>query len=144
LLPIINNIGGIGQNRPNDVAVRELKDLVTSPSQHRLTESVVFKQEEALNAKAIAEKTNVLSPDQVCVSVGELSDDPNFVDKGDGTLITYTGRGSKTTKLSVMCDAGNALSEDLGSYSLDQGWVSACSACTGGTQTCCLVAIRKA
>jgi len=143
LLPIIYNIIMIGQNKPTETAVSLVKDSYNKPSLYQSTDNVTFNESDSLNAKTIASSSRILTEDQVCVSAGELSGDPNFSDGANG-IVQYSGKSAKTVKLGIVCDIGKDVLNDFSQYGLDPSLIpSSCSACTSGNQTCCVILIQK-
>ena|SRR3989338_6636100 len=149
LLPIINQIGGIGQTNPNDEAARQINGV--GPGEHRLTRSVNFSQETTLNARTIAAGSDKYSEDQVCVTKGEFDD--TIFEEVEGRTVQYKGTGAQAVKLSIICDRGdlmqrafedNGLEETLGeSRTFCSGLEDKTGCSEGSKQTCCIVMIRK-
>ena len=163
LMPIIGSIFlGFGTD-PNDEAVTQIKNLYNKPSQHVLTKSVTFRQGTELNSKSIAQGTQLLSQSQIWVGLGDFVSG-DFALSSGGKNIQFTGSGSKSVKLSIVCDVGKDIDDDLqvnglisavrdttnGSFSAgaDSEPKMSSSIPTGCTEssgeTCCAIALRSA
>ncbi|MDO8537669.1 MAG: hypothetical protein Q7S21_02185 [archaeon] len=147
LMPIIGSIFlGFGTN-PNDEAVTQIKNLYNKPSQHVLTKAVTFTQASGgLNAKSIATGTQLLSQSQLWLGTGDFGEG-EFALSASGGIINYTGSGSKSVKLSIMCDAGKDIDTDLTENGLadikpTSDPPTACDSTSN--ETCCIILLRSA
>ena len=148
LMPIIGSIFlGFGTN-PNDEAVTQIKNLYNKPSQHVLTKAVTFTQASGgLNSKSIATGTQLLSQSQLWLGTGDFSDGEEFALTTSGGIINYTGSGSKSVKLSIMCDAGKDIDTDLtenGLESIKPANTPPTACDTSSNETCCVILLRSA
>lgn len=155
LLAILRVIPGISSTGdPVQAASDKLKDASTKLSQHFKTDTVTFDKGTTMTAKAIVQAAEVgLQENQLCLSLGDYGSDTSGVwtggiEKGASNQIGYTGSASKNVKLSVLCDVGTELEDDITTYysgeaGLDPSWVSGCD-CTNMDDICCLIALRTA
>lgn len=154
LLAILRVIPGISSTGdPVQAASDKLKDATTKLSQHFKTDTVTFDKGTTMTAKAIVQAAEVgLQENQLCLSKGDYKDDETVwsggVEKGAQNQISYNGSASKNVKLSVLCDVGTELEDDITTYysgeaGLDPAWVSGCD-CTNMDDICCLIALRTA
>ncbi len=151
LLNIIGSLPTPGTTKPQAEAVNLIKSQINSPSELRTSSnSVNFGKEDSLNSKSIATSSGVLTSSQVCISMGDFSaeDESDFANTNqnlEGDIIQYKGSGQLRVKLSVICDTGSALREDLENNGIDaDSWLSAekCSGLENLNQTACIVALR--
>lgn len=144
LMPIIGGIvgGGFGAD-PNEEAVSQITNLYNKPSLHQLTKTVIFKQGTALNAKAIAVGTKLLTQDQLWLGRGTFSTGTDFSEPASTGVISYKGSGSKSVKLSILCDAGSAIDVDLTRNELPTPDSVRSDACSN-EETCCVIILRPA
>ncbi len=146
LWPIIQNLVLPGQDDPNQAAANDMKNSVIGVL-HTTQTPVTFKKEGVLSAKAIAQATQQYSPDQICLVTGDYEGEPIF-EKLSGTtggssydIIRYAGSAAKQVKLSVLCDTGEDLDNDLQNAGIENWSASDCE-CSGGGDKCCIVALR--
>ncbi len=148
IIPIIT-----GPGDPTAAASDKIKEAVASLSTHVMTESAVtFDPGTVVTNKAIANKAQVgLEPDQICLSLGDFTDDDSWEAGSEGQSVTYkkSNRISKNVRLSVLCDVANDLEDDITNYytnaGLNSDWVSNCKCVTETTlqdQVCCVVMLR--
>ncbi len=151
LLNIIGSLPQTGTSKPQSEAVNLIKSQVNSPSELRTSSnSVSFTKEDSLNSRAIATASGVLTSTQVCISMGDFTDetDSDFADTNpnkSGDIIQYQGSGQLRVKLSVICDTGSELANDLQSNGIDDStWMQSdkCQDILALNQTACVVALR--
>lgn len=147
LLNILGSINIFGTQNPSEEAVNLIKSQINSPAELRTSGNpVTFKKDDSLNAKSIASRSGVLTESQVCISKGEHEETQEFEFPGiEGEILRYNGSQLRV-RLSVICDTGTELEEDLESYGLSSDWLSndACQELTELNQTACVVALRFA
>ncbi len=146
LLTILGQLPFLNTQKPSTEAENLIKSQVSRPGEVRTSLKVSFQKTDSLNAKAIASASGVLTPGQICLSLGEHEqtegfnlNDPSAANR----ILSYEG-SSLQVKMSVICDAGDQLDTDLGDNGLDQGWDDDCGNISGSSQTACLIALRIA
>ena len=148
LLNIIGGLPNFGSSEPLEEAATLIKGQVNSPSELRTgSNPITFTKEDSLNPKAIADKSGVVTANQVCVSMGDFlqEDDSDFaITNEDAGIVKYTGTGQLRVRLSVICDTGTELAEDLTNNGITEDWLgsSKCSDVAGLSQTACVIALR--
>ncbi len=151
LLNIIGSLPTPGTTKPQAEGVNLIKSQINSPSELRTSSnSVNFAKEDSLNSKSIATSSGVLTSSQVCISMGDFADetDSDFRDTNPnktGDIIQYTGSGQLRVKLSVLCDTGTELANDLQNNGIDDAkWMQSdkCQDILALNQTACVVALR--
>jgi hypothetical protein len=150
LVLLLNILGGISifnTQNPSEEAVNLIKSQINSPAELRTSGNpVTFRKDDSLNVKAIASRSGVLTQNQVCVSKGEHEDTSEFEWPGDeGKILKFNGSQLRV-RLSVICDTGTELQDDLESNGLDGSWLDndACQSLTELNQTACVIALRFA
>ncbi len=151
LLNIIGSLPTPGTTKPQAEAVNLIKSQVNSPSELRTSSNaVIFTREDSLNSRAIATSSGVLTSSQVCISMGDFANeqDSDFVDtnpNASGDIVQYQGSGQLRVKLSVICDTGTELANDLQNNGIDDStWMQSdkCQSVLSLSQTACVVALR--
>ena len=148
-------------NDPVGEARTIIKDLATKHALPRTSQPVIFNPNLSINARGIAEgSSGAVSEESVCVSPGDFSDNEDTweIDSaGIRNRVTYKGTSAKKVALHAICDTGKRIAgvglEDLGcgNYAecydteLQMDWFDGCPCNnTDFTETCCLLAIKKA
>ncbi|MFH0970406.1 MAG: hypothetical protein V1776_03015 [Candidatus Diapherotrites archaeon] len=147
LLNIIGSLPNLGGQKPNKVASDLVASQVNAPSELRTSNSVTFTREDSLNAQAIASASQVVTQGQLCLSLGDFPEDGDFTTNDSGNIIKYAGSSNLRVRLSVICDTGTELIDDLTDNGIVDDWTSSNSACgdvTSLSQTACIVALRFA
>lgn len=133
---------------PVEAVSDKLKDAATKLTQHYKTDVVTFSKGDTMLAKYIVTTAEVgLEEDQLCLSLGDFSDEAELWEVGDKhEYIKYKGDAPKDVKISIVCDVGEYLSETVevcsGEFGgLDPDWLSGCE-CLNSGDICCLVALR--
>lgn len=145
LMQIINIVPKPFSQSPIEQARTLVKSQVTMLG-NPLTADVIFKSNDALNSKTIAEATPAVSKEQVCVLPGDYEANESFNQLVSGQAIQYTGTTDISTKILVMCDNGNTMRETLQQYGYkwaDQFSSSSCECDTTSASRCCVVVIIK-
>lgn len=149
LMYIMNLIPKPFSQSPTERAVEVVKSNTTLLGTRTITSEVTWQNKGELSARAIADGTGSLAEDQVCVLPGQFESDSSgsFKIISEGSKIQYAFEGSMNTKLFVLCDYVNKMSETMGEYGVDwAGQVDSCP-CMGtydGEATkCCIVAIVR-
>ena len=149
LLTILGQIPFLSTQEPSNEAENLIKSQVGRPGEVLTSVKVTFTKGDSLNAKAIAEASGSLPWTQICLSKGEHRDTEGFEltdNSSSNRILRYTG-SQLTVKLSVICDAGDQLEEDLADNGLaERIQIEQCDAATGSgnQQTACLIALRIA
>ncbi|MBM3282584.1 MAG: hypothetical protein FJY86_04585, partial [Candidatus Diapherotrites archaeon] len=127
LLNIIGGLPNFGSSEPLEEAATLIKGQVNSPSELRTgSNPITFTKEDSLNPKAIADKSGVVTANQVCISLGDfLQDDgTDFAEMNETAgIVKYTGSGQFRVRLSVICDTGTELAEDLTNNGIEDDWL---------------------
>ena len=147
LLNIVGNLQFFGGKNPSDEAKVLIQSQISKPSELQTTRDVTFRPESSLNAKAIATASGVITADQICISPGDFADNKNFEPSPNGAIITYTGSANITTNLSVICDTGNQLQDDLTQIGdIASNWISGTQceavASSDNRRTGCIIVVR--
>jgi len=149
LLQVIGNLPILTSQEPNEVAAGKVQsqiNLVGSPSYSDAT----FSNGLALTSRTIADKSNVLTSDSVCVgvspSIGNTDDfDPPGSGGGAGQIVQYKGTFNQLVRLLVICDRGNELEDVLNdfesSFDFDLPSLNNCSYDTTTSAKACLVLV---
>lgn len=146
LLNIIGSIPIVGGQNPNKEASDLVKSQVNSPSELRTSQQVSFSRDGSLNAKSIASASGVLTSNQICISRGDHYQTTEFEYTSDDVL-RYNGSSALRVKVSVLCDTGTELSNDLQSNGIQDDWLGdnpKCDTVTQLSQTACVIALRYA
>lgn len=145
LLTILGQLPFLNTQKPSTEAENLIKSQVSRPGEVRTSLPVSFQKGDSLNTKAIASASGVLTPGQICLSTGEHVGTEEFSISGGNTkILTYSGSQLRV-KLSVICDAGDQLQDDLTDNGFTEPWLTqdAESDCSNLTsQTTCLIALR--
>lgn len=148
LLNIIGGLPSFGPGEPLEEAATLIKGQVNSPSELRTgSNPVVFTKEDSLNPKAIADKSGVVTASQVCVSLGDFlqEDGSDFSETNETAgIVKYTGSGQFRVRLSVICDTGTELADDLTNNGIEDDWLQSpkCAEVSSLSQTACVIALR--
>ncbi len=162
LLSILNQDIFNPNQDPNQIAIKAVKDLKNQRGSPQFLDNVTFKNGATLIASAIADKSDGLSTNQVCVLKSDkAANSTNFTNPtssaqgkiAQGKIIKYIGSSAQKTRLLVMCDRMSDMSSgkigyNNGSFSqlgFDTGdFALSTSSCWSGASdstTVCLVAI---
>ena len=153
LLAILRVIPGISSTGdPVQAASDKLKDASTKLSQHFKTDIVTFDPGDTMTAKAIVIAAEVgLQENQLCLSLGDFADYGDVWSiSSEYDRVSYKGSASKNVRLSVLCDLGMDLEDDIDKYyredaGLQPEWVSGCPCVIQHpNDICCLIALRTA
>ena len=146
LLPILK-IPAFGAN-PNDEAVSQVKTLYNSPGEYRLSKAVTFSTQScspSLNAKSIAQQSQLLSTEQIWLDRGDFASGEQFVLSNDGSIVSYNASGSRQVKLGVMCDSSSEIEDSLNSQGIDPEDPRQSNVCdTGTSHTCFFITLKAA
>ena len=111
------------------------------------TAEVRFRNGYEMDSASIVTKSKVaIKPDQLCLSLGDFKDETSSWEQEATSSIRYFGGAAKRTKLYVLCDLGDMLSETMARQTeakLDIVWISNCSCIFGKRKICCLIALGK-
>lgn len=144
LLNIIGSLPSINSQKPIKVASDLVASQVNSPAELRTSSSVPFGKEDSLNATSIASQSGVVTNSQICISKGDHIDTDEFVLSSSGKVLTYNGSSALRVKISVLCDTGSQIQEDLEENGDGFGsWVDDCQDLPEN-QTACIIALRFA
>ncbi len=148
LLNILEGINFFNQRKPISEATDLIKSQINSPSELRTGQVVTFNRDDTLNSKSISDNSGALTSNQVCVSLGDFIDDPGdftFTSAKEGDILRFNG-GQLRVKLSVICDTGTEIQDDLTQNGVVDDWLGneKCQEITALNQTACVVAIRSA
>ena len=145
LWPILTGVGFGFVTEPNEGAGTKIKNI--TQGHLSVTEKVTFKKEGALTASAISNASGgTIDASQVCVHAGDFADSEEvFTSLADSKGVLYKGANPRDAKLSVLCDSGDRLEEDLAIYETAgrdfSAWANECG-CVGVPDKCCIVAVR--
>jgi hypothetical protein len=100
------------------------------------------------SAAKIASFTGEVSPENICLSLGRFSDDPDwFIDMG-GTTVRFVGEGRRDITFIVVCDLSERITSTIQenpSTRMSLKYVSHCRQFfEGGTQVQCAVILNSA
>ncbi len=115
LMILFSILGGLDffvTKDPMDEASKNVKKLVNELGIPKKIGKVTFQPESILAAKPIAEGTQELSSDQICVQIGDYDDD-RFDVVTDGRSIRYTGSTTQATGLWIICSRGKEIEQDI-------------------------------
>jgi hypothetical protein len=146
LISIIFNIGPIGTPIPSEATSNLLKNQQASPSALITSGRITFKEVDTLNTKALATSSGWLSPAQICLSKGDYPSPESFTfTDADGTIMKTT-QSQTGVKISVICDVGTELEDDLQRNGITGNWMEStqCQQVKASSQTGCIVALRTA
>lgn len=150
LVLLLNIIGGIGFDAgqdPNKAAADLVTSQVNSPSELRTTSNPVsFGRDDSLNVRSIASRSGVVTADQICISKGDHENTEEFEFSSDDVL-RYNGSSDLRIKISVLCDTGTQLQQDLQDNGVQDDWFGSSPKCQdilNLNQTACLIALRYA
>lgn len=150
LLNIIGSIPDFSGAAPNKSASDLIAGQVNSPGELRTGQSLQFGKEDSLNAKSIASLSGVVTSGQICISRGDhVSGDSTSTDFEftSDDVLRYNGSSSLRVKISVLCDTGTELANDLEANGIQDDWLSdnpKCDSVTQLNQTACIIALRYA
>jgi hypothetical protein len=118
---------------------------VNFPGGIKTSHTTIVKLSETVSAEAVSKVSNSITPNQVCISVGDFEDDPSFVLNESQTAIQYLGDTGQRIRVSVICDTGFMLQQDLDSYGVEGNWLSTtpCQNVAKLNQMACIVALRQ-
>ncbi|MDD5148422.1 MAG: hypothetical protein PHH08_03070 [Candidatus ainarchaeum sp.] len=156
LMPILTGIGGGFGSKPSEEAQTALKSIANKPTTSYTTKKVVFgpSTETSINSKSIAEGSNgLVSAEQVCVSQGDYVDDTaNWETSSEMAVVKYKASSAKTVTLQVICDRAQDMQEGDSYFEKYDDklridgvdWASECPCiAAGGSETCCVLAVKK-
>ncbi len=147
LLQILHVIPDISDKKMSEEAKNFISRGITSPSDLQTSNGrIAIKNGDTLNAKAIADQSGVVSENQICISKGDFedSDDFSFTD-AEGTILKFNG--SQTgIKISVLCDTGSEIENDLQKNGITADWMNTpqCETVSQLSQQACIIALRYA
>ena len=139
-------------DKPIKIASRMLKDMTGSMYNTVREPSVKFSPNDSINAASLAEDSGGIQKDQVCVSVGTLTDPPwQQSSAGENPLFGATFIGSTTinVKLVGMCGTKTNLQTDLGEGTFDTSdfkgeWFQDCGCFALEDEVkCCVFALSR-
>ncbi len=136
---------------PNTIAIKAVKDLKNTRGVPQFLDAT-FKSGSTLVANSIADKSDGLSSNQVCVLVSKnAANSSKFAPPtsgAEGKIIRYDGQSSQKTRLLIFCDRKSDIGEKDGSFrslDLDSGdydlSTNNCWTGSSASATVCLVAI---
>jgi len=123
LMAILNALNIFVVNDPLDTATKNITGLTSMMGAPRQIDLVTFTPNYLFPAKTIAESTDQLGQDQVCVVIGNsLENDDRFRYSGstDGRVINYKGNTDQAASLWLMCSRANEIEDDLSDTGLDE------------------------
>jgi hypothetical protein len=147
LLNIIGSLPNLGGQKPNKIASDLVASQVNAPSELRTSNPVAFTKEDSLNAKAIASASGVVTEGQLCLSTGNFVAGEDFDYSGaDNGVIKYNGTANLRVRISVLCDTGSQIADDLSDNGYDDpNWAANdCPDLSNLNQTACIIALRFA
>ncbi|MFH1587116.1 MAG: hypothetical protein ABID38_04625 [Candidatus Diapherotrites archaeon] len=115
LMILFSILGGLDffvTKDPMDEAQKNVKKLVNELGIPKKIGKVTFQPETILAAKPIAEGTQELSSDQVCVQVGPPYDEDARFEVLPRS-IRYTGSTTQATGLWIICSRGKEIAQDI-------------------------------
>lgn len=155
LLQILSGITPPAAGEPNEEAASKIKTLVSKLGIAETTKVVNFEPNTRLSARTIAEKTDTLGNEEVCVITGESdsgSNSPFTVTGGssgsnNGGSVFYEGNSKVTRKLYIICDYADDIQTSIGEYPTDavqSAFTNSGDCELSGQNRICIVAIVPA
>ncbi|MDO8538569.1 MAG: hypothetical protein Q7S21_06805 [archaeon] len=129
---------------PIDEAITQIKNLYNKPGQHVLTKQVTFREGGALSAKAIANGSQLLSEEQVWLGLGGFENSKDFSYYDNGKRIAYSGSAIRVAKLSILCDEGSKIENDLIENNIPIPTAPNPMCTDSNNPMCCAVVLRSA
>lgn len=146
------------QTDVNEQVTRKLKTQTNNLGSPGVIKKVSFTSENAvLDNRTIALASDVITPDQVCVSLGYYKgrEDSGFQEIVAGKKLQYSGSGTRNVNIIIFCDSAEEIADSLGEYENASGsvkmsadWLTECK--TAGTldetstAVYCLIALKEA
>lgn len=131
-------------SEPSKAASDQLKEAWNSPATLKTTQNVTFSpQQNIISPRGLADTSRVgISPEQICLSLGDFEDKEGSNFAIAGKSINYTGSGTKVARISIFCYNGNELLTALDESGLTDAsiWLSNCDVDTA--ELFCIVALR--
>lgn len=145
LMQVLAQVNIFGGSNPNEEAIKLIKQAKDSPADIKIAKDVKFTQDSTLNSRTIADKSDGLSAEQICLLASDDIPNKEKFEGSTGQLLQYTGTVTQKTKLIAVCDSETDLDTTLISlklkdkYSFDTGNCAFNS--SGGSNTACVVVI---
>ena len=144
LLQTLQILPNIGSTNPNSAASNAVKSKINEPGLPDLIENITFNKGDSLNAKTIALESKVIDQERVCVLVSESAPNYEAFDTPTDKVLIYEGSFTQKSRLLVMCDRGDELTDSLEAYGYDDDPYNIDTADCEGIDTTnkyCLVAV---
>lgn len=119
-LKLVPNLSG---QEPNDVAAEVVKSQLNDLGIVKPRNDVTFNPGDSLNAKTIAENSEALSREQVCVLVSPNAprgDDEGVWSHETGALVQYNGSSAQRTRLLIVCDRASEITTSIEDYGYEE------------------------
>ncbi|MDP2666594.1 MAG: hypothetical protein Q8P05_03780 [Candidatus Diapherotrites archaeon] len=147
LLNIIGSLPFLSTQKPSTESVNLIKSQVNEPGALRTSNRLIFVRDDSLNTRAIASSSGILTEAQLCISKGDHEDTSEFefTSITEGDVLRYNG-SQLGVKISVLCDTGTELQDDLLNNGIDEDWLGneKCSDISQLNQTACVIVLRFA
>ena len=147
LFQVLDAVPGLGNKAPNDAAAEEIQSSINRPGTPVILRNILFDsaQGSSLRAKSIALQSEVIAPENVCVTTTDSTPNADKFDGTNGRVLVYKGTGVQRTRLIVVCDRYDAIDEALEEYGYDEDYgIPSVDECTyDGPESAkfCLIAI---
>ncbi len=147
ILTLLLSILGIIPLLPSGSLTAESESLLTkierSPAAEETSNPFTINPNDSLNRRQLADKSQGLGVEQICLHPGNFKDDSDWTESQLGTVLRYDGSSGKKVMLAGMCYKGKELADAVkDGVLLESDWVEDCeSECTDSTQTCCIIAV---
>jgi len=122
LIPIQSQVMNLVKTDPNNETKTLLSETIDIPGRLNESKTVAFYEDTGFSTSGFSVRLPI-SKDQICLSLGEFADSPDFklIKEGKTQRIEYLGEGVNT-KLKVICNSNiEALQSDIISNSLEAG-----------------------